>query len=202
MTSYGAVANRSQHDCEIARPWWQVTTRMRSSNFSERFVFGPKIFTGKENKKGFESTASGVSWEVVSEGQGKPFFRFLGQNGELNYLELCRVEYTTNLPVPYIFGSCCSQLPIYKGTIDPWFQIYRELEDEGIHLNFKLMNVEDPPIVTKKTLAFNGRKGWEDQKFQREEFVVFSSSDFGKYHPSIMGNLRMAPENRDFIRTY
>ena len=116
--------------------------------------FRSEDFHRKGKQKGFESTASGVSWEVVLEGQGKRFFRFLGQNGELNYLELCRVEYTTNLPVPYIFGSCCSQLPIYKGTIDPWFQIYRELEDEGIHLNFKLINVEVPPIVTRKHLSF------------------------------------------------
>ena len=31
-----------------------------------------------------------------------------------------------------------SQLPIYQVTIDPWFQIYRELEDEGIMCFFKI----------------------------------------------------------------
>ena len=30
-----------------------------------------------------------------------------------------------------IFGTLGSQLPIYQVTINPWFQIYRELEDEG-----------------------------------------------------------------------
>ncbi len=30
-----------------------------------------------------------------------------------------------------IYLEPSSQLPIYQVTIDPWFQIYRELEDEG-----------------------------------------------------------------------
>ena len=49
----------------------------------------------------------------------------------------CDTQRTQSLifQVYYVFGSCCSQLPIYKATmvtidLDPRFQIYRELEDE------------------------------------------------------------------------
>ncbi len=41
----------------------------------------------------------------------------------------------------YIYLEPSSQLPIYKVTIDPWFQIYGELEDQG--------------IVLKKQVIFN-----------------------------------------------
>ena len=51
MTSYDVVANRSQHDCEIARPWWQVTTRMRSSNFSERIVSVRRFSPERKTKR-------------------------------------------------------------------------------------------------------------------------------------------------------
>ena len=35
------------------------------------------------------------------------------------------------IPIYQVFGNFSSQLPIYQVTIDPWFQIYRELEDQG-----------------------------------------------------------------------
>ena len=37
----------------------------------------------------------------------------------------------------HIYLELSSQLPIYQVTIDPWFQIYRELEDEGIYFQQK-----------------------------------------------------------------
>ena len=43
-------------------------------------------------------------------------------------------KYIPDLPVPYIqYLEPSSQLPIYQVTrLDPWLQIYRELEDEGM----------------------------------------------------------------------
>ena len=40
-----------------------------------------------------------------------------------------------DLPVPLGFSEPLAPrlLPIYQVTIEPWFQIYMELEDEGIH---------------------------------------------------------------------
>ena len=37
-----------------------------------------------------------------------------------------------DLPVTYIFGTKLPGKPIYQVTIDPWFQIYGELEDAGM----------------------------------------------------------------------
>ena len=57
---------------------------------------------------------------------GRPIFR--GEN----------VSFREGMPSSsssyiFIFGFFGSQLPIYQVTrLDPWFQIYRELEDEGI----------------------------------------------------------------------
>ena len=39
---------------------------------------------------------------------------------------------TPMLQFPYIFGTKLPGKPIYQITIVPWFQIYRELEDEGL----------------------------------------------------------------------
>ena len=44
---------------------------------------------------------------------------------------ICKVY--PHLPVPYIFGTFGSQLPIYQVTINPGFQIYRELGRWGYY---------------------------------------------------------------------
>ena len=36
-----------------------------------------------------------------------------------------------HLPVAYIFETKLPGKPIYQVTIDPWFQINREMEDKG-----------------------------------------------------------------------
>ena len=41
-------------------------------------------------------------------------------------------EPSVTVTFPSSSSSPSSQLPIYQVTIDPWFQIYRELEDEGL----------------------------------------------------------------------
>ena len=58
------------------------------------------------------------------------------------------VEKQTNpdLPVPYIFGTKLPGKPIYQVTIDPWFQIFRELEDEG-----NLNKLQPPPVRHPKS---------------------------------------------------
>jgi len=41
-----------------------------------------------------------------------------------------------HLPVAYIFETKLPGTPIYQVTIDPWFQINRELEDKGYKFFF------------------------------------------------------------------
>ena len=57
-------------------------------------------------------------------------FQRLTKNGELGWMIIVpdRNHCPRDLPVPYIFGT---KLPIYQVT-RPWFQIYRDLEDEGL----------------------------------------------------------------------
>ena len=62
-----------------------------------------------------------------------------------------------DLPVPkkYLEPVAPRRSPIYQGTIDPWFQIYRELEDDGKMILVVLLSIVFVDIMSFVPLIFS-----------------------------------------------
>ena len=71
-----------------------------------------------------------------------------------------------HLPVPYVFGS---KLPVAEKSqvpIDPWFQKYRELEDEGIHTYSLLVGSFNPFETYQSTCIISGGRDENNKCFK------------------------------------
>ena len=86
------------------------------------------------------------------------WFHSVGRLGHhtVFFCETCRggwLNSSPDLPVAYIFGTKLPGKPLFQETrLDPWFHIYRELENEGKkHVHFPNMDMD--PIIKSNSSA-------------------------------------------------
>ena len=100
----------------------------------------------------------------------------------LNHRHDCGFIYP-HFSIPYIFGTCGSQLPIYQVTIDPWFQVYRIHAWYTIYLHESLIFCD---FHVGEIYQIHGEKTTYTNIFQQKKTSLFWKPTCPKHHPGMV----------------